>query len=457
MPRHRLIAALWLLVFVLPAVAQKPGKPIRPGFNLFSKQQDVQLGQEAAAEIRKQIQVVENRELQDYIQRIGKRLAAQPEADEFPYTFEMVNDRAINAFALPGGPTFMNTGLLIHADNEAQVAGVVAHEIAHVALRHGTNQVSKANFLQLPAIIAGIATGSQLWAGLAQLGSQTLLLKYSRTAETQADILGARMMAKAGYNPIEAARFFEKLESEGGSRAPQFLSSHPNPGNRVKSIEAEVRVMPSMPYNTAEGDFARMKRLAQQLPEPKGAQQQQQQQGQAAPAPGVSAPPAAVRTPREIPNPSSRFRSLSGTGWVLNHPDNWQVLGDRSQGSITIAPQEGVVENGLACGVIVSTWQAPNPRANLRTMTRDLIADLRRTNPDLNVGRDQRRTRLDGQEALVTEMRTASPLGGQELVQLVTVQRDRGLFYMVLVSPQSEYARFRPAFEQTLLSVRFSN
>ena len=142
-----------------------------PGFNLFSKDQDVELGKEAAGEIAKQVEVIDNRELNAYVNSIGARLAAQPQADKYPYTFNVVNDPSINAFALPGGPAFVHTGLIAAADNEAQLAGVLAHEITHVALRHGTNQASKANLIQLPAMLASAALGEgSMLAQLGQLG-----------------------------------------------------------------------------------------------------------------------------------------------------------------------------------------------------------------------------------------------------------------------------------------------
>lgn len=211
---RRFAALAVTLAMALPACAmRKPGETLKPGFNLFSKQQDIQLGQQAAAEIRKQYQVVQNQELQEYVRRIGERLAATSDAraSGFPFSFTLVNDRSINAFALPGGPTFIHSGLVQAADNEAQVAGVLAHEIAHVVLRHGTNQTSKANLLQIPALLAGVATGSNLLAQLTQLGATGFLLKFSRSAETDADAMGTRLMNEAGYNPIEMARFFEKL------------------------------------------------------------------------------------------------------------------------------------------------------------------------------------------------------------------------------------------------------
>jgi predicted Zn-dependent protease len=252
-------------------------KKLKPGFNLFSKEQDVQLGKESAAQIEQKMHVVKNKDLDNYVNRIGKNLTAQPEADaqSFPYSFKVVYEKSINAFALPGGPAFVHTGLITAADNEGQLAGVLAHEISHVALRHGTNQASKANMMQLPALLGGSLVGSGSMLGqLAQLGiglgSNSVLLKFSRNAERDADLLGARMMAGAGYNPIEMARFFEKLEAEGGSRSgiEQFLSDHPNPGNRVKAVENEIQYLPKKTYQGDGGQLPRMKQIIAKLAPP---------------------------------------------------------------------------------------------------------------------------------------------------------------------------------------------
>ncbi|MEX2261522.1 MAG: M48 family metallopeptidase [Bryobacteraceae bacterium] len=268
-----------MAVMMLPGCAgsrRRAGEPIQPaGFNLFTPEQDIQLGREAATQVRRELPVVRDSALQGYIERVGGRLASQPGAAKFPYEFGLINDRSINAFALPGGPVFINTGLITSADNEAQLAGVMAHEIAHVALRHGTAQASRSQAIQLPAAIAGglVGGGGSLLGQLAQLGiglgAQSVLLSYSREAELEADALGARIMHSAGYNPLEMARFFEKLEAEGGSRAPQFLSSHPSPGNRLQQVQAEIRQLPQREYQTnISGDFKRMQQRAQQLPAP---------------------------------------------------------------------------------------------------------------------------------------------------------------------------------------------
>jgi beta-barrel assembly-enhancing protease len=160
-------------------------------------------------------------------------------------------------------PMFIQTGLLRAVDNEAQLAGVMGHEMSHVILRHGTNQASKAQLIQLPAVLGSQLAGSSMVGQLAQLGiglgANSVILKFSRSAESQADLMGSHLMAEAGYNPIELARFFDKLNAEGGSHAPQFLSDHPNPENREKAIEQEIQRLPAQDYNYQTGDFARMK------------------------------------------------------------------------------------------------------------------------------------------------------------------------------------------------------
>lgn len=265
-----------LMLFVMLAslaFAQGPHQ-FQPGFNLFSKQQDVQLGQEAAAQVRKQMTVINDPVLTNYVNQVGKRLASAPEARRsgFPFTFEVVADPTINAFALPGGPMFINTGLLKAVDSEAQLAGVMGHEMSHVILRHGTNQATKAKMIELPAMLAGQAAGGTMMGKLAQagigLGANSVLLKFSRSAESQADLTGSHIMAESGYNPMEMARFFEKLSAQGGGRTLQFLSDHPNPGNRERAIEQEAAALPHRNYGFQTGEFQRMKQVAAGIHEP---------------------------------------------------------------------------------------------------------------------------------------------------------------------------------------------
>jgi len=280
-------AILAVIGFETLSLAQGPHR-FQPGFNLFSKQQDVQLGEESAAQVRKQMTVVNDPVLTAYVNRVGKRLVASQEATEsgFPFSFEVVADPSINAFALPGGHMFINTGLLRAVDSEAQLAGVMGHEMSHVILRHGTNQASKANLIELPVALAAQMSGKGSMMGqLAQLGiglgANSVLLKFSRNAESQADLMGSHLMAEAAYDPMEMAHFFNKLGSPGkgmvGNMA-QFMSDHPNPDNREHAIEQEARLLPQRTYNYETGDFKRMKGVVAKIhePPPKPAQQQAQ-------------------------------------------------------------------------------------------------------------------------------------------------------------------------------------
>jgi beta-barrel assembly-enhancing protease len=280
------------LFFITLAWAQGPTS-FHPGFNLFSKQQDIQLGQENAVQVRKQMKVIHDAFLTEYVTRVGNRLVGAQEARDsgFPFTFEVVADPSINAFALPGGPMFINTGLLKAVDNEAQLAGVMGHEMSHVILRHGTNQASKSKLIELPAVLGSQVAGGSLVGQLTQLGiglgANSVLLKFSRSAESQADLMGSHLMAEAGYNPIEMARFFEKLNAEGGGRTIQFFSDHPNPDNRERAIEQEVQRLPQQDYRFQTGQFDQMKKVAARIREPKPKQaspaQPQDQQGQQQP------------------------------------------------------------------------------------------------------------------------------------------------------------------------------
>src|SRR5215470_5748385 len=284
--------------------AQGPSR-FHPGFNLFSKQQDEQLGQEAASQVRRQMHVINDPVLTDYVNRVGKRLASSQEARDsgFPFTFEVVADPTINAFALPGGPMFVNTGLLKAVDNEAQLAGVMGHEMSHVILRHGTNQASKSKLIELPAVLGSQVAGGSLVGQLTQLGiglgANSVLLKFSRSAESQADLMGSHLMAEAGYNPVEMARFFEKLNAQGGGRTIQFFSDHPNPDNRERAIEAEVQRLPQQDYRFQTGQFQQMKQLVARIKEPKPKQlapaQPQQQDQQQQDQPQQQAPPQQQR------------------------------------------------------------------------------------------------------------------------------------------------------------------
>jgi len=223
---------------------------ITPPKNSYSLADDVKLGRDAAKDVEKQMPVLHDDEVTDYVRGVGDRLATAIPIDfshpEFQYTFKVVDVKDINAFALPGGPMYVHRGIIEAAASEGELAGVMAHEMSHVALRHGTAQMSKASkfgFGQLLGAVAGIAVGGAAGEAIidaTNFGLNATFLRFSRDYEKQADLLGVQIMATAGYDPRDLAHMFQTIEKEGGDRPPQWLSDHPNPGNRVQYINEEA-------------------------------------------------------------------------------------------------------------------------------------------------------------------------------------------------------------------------
>ena len=253
MSTHRYAAVLPALLLTVALAGPSAQTKIVPDKNKYTPAQDVQLGQEAAAEVKKQLPLLNDDRVDSYVEGIGRRLAAAipPEFQhrEFRYTFDVVNQKEINAFALPGGPMFLNRGMMEAAKTEAEVAGVMAHELSHVALRHGTAQATKGEKFQIGAIagqvlgaIVGGTAGSVIAQG-SQFGLGAYFMKFSREYESQADLMGAQMMARAGYDPRQMANMFKTIEAQGGSNGPEWLSDHPNPGNRYEAINREASML----------------------------------------------------------------------------------------------------------------------------------------------------------------------------------------------------------------------
>jgi predicted Zn-dependent protease len=247
MASMHLIAAL---LVALPLAAQTK---ITAPKNKYTPQQDVQIGREAAAEVRKEYPLLRDGTVDRFVDEIGGRLVAEIPAEfrhsAFQYSFDVVNMSDINAFALPGGPMFLNRGMIEAARTDAEVAGVMAHELSHVILRHGTAQATKGQPFQIGAIagqIAGAIIGGrtgQIIASGSELGLGAWFLKYGRDYERQADLLGAQIMARAGYDPRHMANMFQTIQKQGGNRGPEWLSSHPDPGNRYEAINREASML----------------------------------------------------------------------------------------------------------------------------------------------------------------------------------------------------------------------
>ena len=447
----RLVLASLVLVLVPAAFAQRT--QLKPGWNLFTPAQDVEMGRQVTADAERQLPMLNDRRVDDYLNRLGLRLAAKAPGEKYPYQFKAVNDMSINAFALPGGFLFVNRGTMEAADDEAQLAGVMAHEIGHAALRHGTNQASKAYLAQVPLAILGGLGGRSVGAVLAQIGAgfatDSVLLKYSRDAERQADLLGTQVLYDTRYDPRAMLQFFEKLQAQGGSRMPQWLSSHPNTENRISDISVEIDRLGGPPQGAIadSAEFQAIRKYVRSLPRPKEAP---------ATKPQSDVQPRAQRPPK----PSNQLRDYENDILRLRHPDNWSAR-DSDQ-SVMIAPDNGIIAgshgDSLAYGMMISVFPPQAGRSgrfDLQEATNQLIAGLQRENPNMRVTKSSAQLRVGGERALATTLRNDSPVGGTETNWLVTVLRPEGLVYFVGVAPEQEYGDYRRALENMVNSARF--
>jgi len=438
--RRELLAAVVVLACAPGAWAQRSN--LKPPWNMYSPETDVRLGKQNAEILEKRLPLCNAPQVDAYLTKLGLKLVAKlpTRGAQYPWQFHCVNSKEINAFALPGGYVFIDRGAIEASDNEAQLAAAMAHELSHVALRHGTAQASKAQMLQGAAgIFGGLFGGSTGGALLTQgvaLGAGGVLLHYSRSDETQADVLGTQILYDTGYDPRAMAQFFEKLEAETqGKNPPQFLSDHPNPGNRVERVDEEIDKLGGVPANAKRdsAEFEAIKREVLALPV-------------------VKTPP--VATASAAPAPSGTFAEYQASAYALKVPENWQKHEDKS--SVTFAPDGGISQSGsLAYGMIVSVQaQADASEHALENATQALIQELAKTNPGLKVTREPGRVELNGQPGLSTYLSNDSPAGGQETDWLVTVLQSQGLLSFLCVAPQAAYPEYEKTFTAVLDSVR---
>jgi len=439
-----LLAAALALCCVPQAWAQR--STLKPPWNMYSPDTDVKVGKQNAQILEKRLPLCNDPKVDAYLTNLGMKLVAKlpTRGVQYPWEFHCVNSKEINAFALPGGYVFINRGAIEVADDEAQLAAVMAHELSHVALRHGTAQASKAQLMQGAAgIFGGIFGGSTGGALLTQgvaLGAGGLLLRYSRSDETQADVLGTQALYDAGYDPRAMAQFFERLQAETkGKNPPQFLSDHPNPGNRVDRVDEEVDKLGGVPQNAKRdsAEFEAIKREVLALPV-------------------VKMPPASGRSGPPVP-PSGNFVDYDGGAYALKVPENWKKYEDK--GSVTFAPDGGISQTGgLAYGMIVGVHQvqADSSEHALENATQALIRELASTNPGLKVTRDPGPVQLNGQPGLSTYLSNDSPAGGQETDWLLTVLEPQGLVSFLCVAPKAAYPDYEKTFTEVLDSVRLA-
>ena len=492
-----LVRQLFVLIVLLPTSVypQSAGPEFpNPGNAHMSRDKQHQLGLQAATQVYEQMPVLpDNSPETQYIRQLGQKLVATiPAQYSWPFEFHVVAQKEINAFALPGGPMFINVGAITAAANEAELAGVMAHEMSHVYMQHSAKQASKAQTTGMLAGIAEAALGATVGGTVGELGqmglkmgAQGLMLKYSRTDESQADAVGAMILYKAGYNPQALANFFKTLEAEGGT-PPQWLSDHPNPGNREQAIEKEIRNWP--PGNYAE-DSSAFRNVRQHATGVKAYTGEEIAQGAKAgkwsalnkkneatfnstEARAVS-PAASAGAPRSLPNahavalesvlPSQRLRTANLGPVKIEYPENWQVMMPKQPGqSVTIAPQAGIADNNVGYGVILSGAAPPKgEQIGIDDATRQLVKDMEQ-NESLKQEGEVLPITVSGIEGRSVALHSVSPFPDangkpqKERDWLVTIpQRDGTVIFMIFVAPESHFDRFQPTYKVMLNSMRF--
>ncbi len=483
-----LVMAVVLFAAQMYAVVGGPDLP-DPGRAGMSHQEQVQVGYQTAAQVYKQMPVLpDSSPVTQYVQRLGTKLVTQiPQQYSWPYQFHVIAQKEINAFALPGGPIFINLGTITAADNEAELAGVMAHEMSHVYMQHSAKQAGKTNLIAGLAGLAGAVLGSggfvgQLAALGIQMGANGVIMKYSRSDEAQADSVGAIILYKAGYNPKAMADFFQKLAEEGGS-GPQWLSDHPNPGNREEAIQKEIANWPRRQYDTNNAAFLQAKQQAEGL---KGYSAEQIAQGAKSgewaslnqrngavfrPPSGVAVSQSAsastgaiASNPVALQNvlPSSKLVTTNLGPLSVARPDNWQVLSPgQNGGDVMIAPRAGVTRNAVGYGVAINAVPTQDRGLSLDQITEDLVRNFQ-SQGDMRALGNPQPTTVGGVQGRSVTLQSTSPFPDdqgnpqKERDWLVTVQRSDGAtVYLVFVAPQSQFGRFQPTFENMLKSVRF--
>jgi Zn-dependent protease with chaperone function len=475
-------------VLMLSAGIADAQTKIKAGFNLFSAQDDINVGQQSATAAERQLPMLNDAQTNAYLNRIGQRLAANAGGPQFQYHFRVVNQSDINAFALPGGFVYVNRGVIDTAANEGELAGVVAHEISHVALRHGTHQASKAYLAQAGISILGGILGGHVGAGAAQIintvggiGLNAVFLKYSRDLETQADIRGAQIMAASGYNPGEMVAFFQKLERVDTSKKTNWLSDHPAPPDRVARIQQEQRMLHV--NGTAATNVAELQ----------GVQSRMRGYG-AAPSSGQIARQAAAQSPSRgratgsapvavnVPAPSTSMKTYVNPTrlYSVSVPSNWQVYQQGNTGA-TFAPQGGIgTVNGqsdVVVGAIINHYDPfGNAQGNgfqgsssgggymgnvtLQDATDDLIATVQRSSPYLQViNGSKKQMNVNGGTALSAAMRGRDPNTGlDERITVVTRQlSDEHLVYLLFITPERDASGYANVLNTMVGSLKVSN
>jgi beta-barrel assembly-enhancing protease len=472
-----------LIVLLLAAtgcregVRQQGPTAIEPGFNLLTPQQDVEIGRHSAEIIKRELPLVREPAITTYVASIGERLARHAPGESFPYRFYVANVSDQNAIALPGGVIFVTRGVLENVSSEDELAGVLAHEIAHIAYRHGTHNLSKAYLSRSGAGLVGGLVGSDFGLPTANIinvfggyGMNALFLRYNRTAERQADLGGAQIMADAGYDPNQMLAYLEMLEKDGGDEhAGGWLSSHPSPEQRIDRLRQELlhlTVAAGKPRQAQH--FAAMRQALKGLPPARSIEMYLEAEPAEPAAQRAAAAPVPL-LPVEPPSMEMHGYSNRSGLFSLSHPANWRAY-EAGGTAVTLAPPGGVKKiDGraeLRYGAVIGHYAPIGEETinrwietrslSLEDATRDLVEELTASRSHLTLGEASLRTLdVNGREATMAVLNGTSPAtGDNERITVVTQQlADRHIVFLLFVTPESEAERYSGVLAQMIASL----
>ncbi|MGH9769841.1 MAG: M48 family metalloprotease [Blastocatellia bacterium] len=457
----------------------------REGFNLFSPQQEIEIGRDSVIMVERHLPLLSDASVNEYISHLGRALSARAPGERYPYSFKIADVPGVNAFAFPGGPIYITRGVIEAARGEGELAGVIAHEIAHVALRHGTSQASKAYLAQAGLGALGGMTGGgavmNIVGAVGGFGFNSVFLKYSREAESDADTLSAQIMTRAGYDPRETTNFFwaTRRRARGdASKHQTFLGDHPSPENRVEQMERKTE-QPRAPQRSA-GNFHQIQTYVAGLPRASNPEPVSRRGPTVMEEALINCPIINVRVER--PSSYSRDYWQPGGFWFrVAYPENWRAYPNSDKLGVTFTPPGGVVETHgqthLVYGAVINRYRPIGDnsqwtglpqrsfryiggRGELTAATNDLVDSVLQNNPHLDFARgSDRRGQNNGLTAITLTLTGRSPLTGRgERVQLYTRELDDGdVIYAIFVVPDGEYDEFRPAFERMLRGLKIDD
>jgi len=470
--------ATLLILTPLISFSQAGQTGARRSFNLFSPKQEMEIGRQSSIAVEKRLPLLSDAGVNEYINRLGQTLVTRAPGERYPYSFKIVNVSEVNAFAFPGGPIYVTRGAIEAARSEDELAGALAHEIAHVALRHEASQASKAYLAQagLSALggFVGEGAATNIVGAIGGFGFNTTFLKHGREAEAEAHALGAQILTRAGYDPREMTAFFRALrrgERVEASKLRTFLDDHPDD-------LSEEKVERPQASRVSNGDFRRIQTRIAELPRAYDVLTIARR-GPTLIEEASNHAPQSVKVER----PSSHSQNYwhPGAFWFqVSYPENWLAHPSNDGLGVTFVPPGGVVEartprlvygavinryrpigdNSLWTGLQQRSFRYIGGRGALVEATNDLLDSALQNNPHLDFARgSDRRGSIDGTPIIALTLVGRSPTTGRgERAQLYARELEDGdIVYAIFVAPDDEYDNFRSVFERMLRGLKIND